>query len=448
MADYYPLISRAVANLGPSSPEQRRDLYERATAALLGQLRHSDPPIPDGDIDRERVSLEDAIRRVETEVGGGVQRAPEPVVAPPMAEPEPPPATVVVQPPSAAARRPVSAVVPETALPHSPAESMADTGLPPADGDAGTADDARWRDAGAARPRPPAPRLENRDRRWLRASVIGVAIALVVGLTATAAMMLKHQPSEFLPQTPQQQAAADANAKIQDRLGGDAPSATAATDPSRPAAPNAGGGAAPSAGQPPQQTASIPAPQQAAPIGVLQRVILIEEPPEGSQEVRQTQGRVRWRLDSVSSGPGEPLDAAVRADVDLPDAGLKVDLLIRRNRDAALPASHTIELKFAATASSPTGPVRDVGVPEMRQDEGQRGTPLAGIAVPVTDNLFLTGLSSLSSDVQRNLDLMRGRNWFMVPLRFATGRRAVLLVEKGATGGRTLADALQAWQQG
>ena len=446
MADYYPLISRAVANLGPSSPEQRRDLYDRATAALLGQLRNSDPPIPDADIERERLALEDAVRRVETEVGGGVQRAAE-LPPEPVAEPVPPPPPVAVVPPAIPLRRPVSAVVPETALPNSPAESMAAAGGTPGDADGAPADDPRWRDAGGARPRPPAPRLENRDRRWLRASVIGVAIALVVGLTATAAMMLKHQPSDFLPQTAQQQAPTDGNAKMQDRLGGDAPPPVAATaDAARPAAP---GGTAPAASPTqPQQSASLPATSTQAPIGVLQRVILIEEPPEGSQDVRQTIGRVRWRLDSVSSGPGEPLDAAVRADVDLPEAGLKVDLLIRRNRDAALPASHTIELKFSAAANSPTGPVRDVGVPEMRQDEGQRGTPLAGIAVPVTENLFLTGLSSLSSDVQRNLDLMRARNWFMVPLRFASGRRAVMLVEKGATGGRTLADALQAWQQG
>lgn len=447
MADYYPLISRAVANLGPSSPEQRRDLYDRATAALLGQLRNSDPPIPDADIERERLALEDAFRRVETDVGGGVQRAVDLPPPPPPVEPAPRPVEEMTAPPAIPLRRPVSAVVPDTAIPPSPAESMAASTVSPDEAEAVANEDQRWRDAGGARPRPPAPRLENRDRRWLRASVIGVAIALVVGLTATAAMMLKHQPSDFLPQAAQQQAAADGNAKIQDRLGGDAPPPVAATaDPTRP--PAAGTPAPAGTPAQPQQSAGLPAASTQAPIGVLQRVILIEEPPEGSQEVRQTAGRVRWRLDSVSSGPSEPLDAAVRADIDLPEAGLKVDLLIRRNRDAALPASHTIELKFSAASNSPTGPVRDVGVPEMRQDEGQRGTPLAGIAVPVTENLFLTGLSSLSSDVQRNLDLMRARNWFMVPLRFASGRRAVMLVEKGATGGRTLADALQAWQQG
>ena len=39
MADYYPLIARAIAGLDPSAPgESRRALYERARAALIAQL--------------------------------------------------------------------------------------------------------------------------------------------------------------------------------------------------------------------------------------------------------------------------------------------------------------------------------------------------------------------------------------------------------------------------
>jgi len=36
MADYYPLIARAIAGLDPSAPgESRRALYERARSALI-----------------------------------------------------------------------------------------------------------------------------------------------------------------------------------------------------------------------------------------------------------------------------------------------------------------------------------------------------------------------------------------------------------------------------
>ena len=67
MADYYPLIARAVAGLDKNTGENRRALYERARAALVNQLRGVDPPLDEADITRERLGLEDAIRRLEAE---------------------------------------------------------------------------------------------------------------------------------------------------------------------------------------------------------------------------------------------------------------------------------------------------------------------------------------------------------------------------------------------
>jgi len=66
MADYYPLIARAIAGLDPSAPgESRRALYERARAALIAQLRSVQPPLSESEITRERLSLEEAVRKVE-----------------------------------------------------------------------------------------------------------------------------------------------------------------------------------------------------------------------------------------------------------------------------------------------------------------------------------------------------------------------------------------------
>src|ERR1700709_1930273 len=68
MADYYPLIARAIAGLDPSAPgESRRALYERARAALIAQLRSVQPPLSESEITRERLSLEEAVRKVEAE---------------------------------------------------------------------------------------------------------------------------------------------------------------------------------------------------------------------------------------------------------------------------------------------------------------------------------------------------------------------------------------------
>ena len=72
MADYYPLIARAIAGLDSTATgEQRRALYERARSALIAQLRGVQPPLSESDITRERLTLEEAIRKVEQE---GAQR--------------------------------------------------------------------------------------------------------------------------------------------------------------------------------------------------------------------------------------------------------------------------------------------------------------------------------------------------------------------------------------
>src|ERR1700716_2825690 len=89
MADYYPLIARAIAGLDPSAPgESRRALYERARAALIAQLRSVDPPLSESEITRERLSLEEAVRKVESEAA---QRARDASRPPDAARPGPGP---------------------------------------------------------------------------------------------------------------------------------------------------------------------------------------------------------------------------------------------------------------------------------------------------------------------------------------------------------------------
>jgi hypothetical protein len=65
MADYYSLISRAVAALEVNTFEARRAIYNRARAVQSYQL--GERPFNKADFDRERAMLEDAISRVEIE---------------------------------------------------------------------------------------------------------------------------------------------------------------------------------------------------------------------------------------------------------------------------------------------------------------------------------------------------------------------------------------------
>jgi len=65
MADYYPLIARAVGTLNPNTPEQRRALYDRARRTLVDQLRINDPTLTQTDVKAESAALDAAIQRVE-----------------------------------------------------------------------------------------------------------------------------------------------------------------------------------------------------------------------------------------------------------------------------------------------------------------------------------------------------------------------------------------------
>jgi hypothetical protein len=86
MAEYYAVLSKAVAGLEANSADTRRAVYDKARNALIGQLKAIDPPLPTAEISRQRLELEEAIRRVERETssspaGVPAQRAPARPVA-------------------------------------------------------------------------------------------------------------------------------------------------------------------------------------------------------------------------------------------------------------------------------------------------------------------------------------------------------------------------------
>lgn len=80
MTDYQPLIARAVDGLAKNTGEARRSLYERARAALVAQLRAVEPPLSESDITKERLALEEAIRRVESEAARKALTEPRPQI--------------------------------------------------------------------------------------------------------------------------------------------------------------------------------------------------------------------------------------------------------------------------------------------------------------------------------------------------------------------------------
>jgi hypothetical protein len=527
MADYYPLIARAIAGLDPDAPgESRRALYERARAALIAQLRGVQPPLSESEITRERLSLEEAVRKVEAEAAqrardggrGGASRggdafrrasarAVEAAGAAPSSAPQSPLRPRPSAPQSPRNDRPPLGQEeraeqqrklnergdgPQVSGPQDPMQDsespLSRGGAPrrgpdsPAHGPgmrgfrdiAADADDlgraaaqanraARKTYANVPSPSPEFDRLEpsmesrggdgdaapysyeeameeaeryapaasgQRSRIPLEgepeskkrvrggstfpfktAIVIGIVLILVgVGIVLWGKQIVSAVSGLLKPtqvvETPKDSSAPLTKPKIPDRVG--QPSAT----------------------------------EQVAPVA--QRVVLYDEDPADSKG-KQYVGTVVWRTEPVKASGNQSADIAVRADVEIPDRKFKMTMSFRRNTDSSLPASHTAELTFILPQDFQGGGVSNVPGILMKSNEQARGTPLAGLAVKVTDGFFLVGLSNVDADRARNIQLLKERSWFDVPLVYTNQRRAIIAIEKGPPGERAFNDAFAAW---
>ncbi len=67
-AEYYSLLSHAVAELKTNTYSARGALYDRARQTLLKQLISLNPAISESEIEREQLALEEAVRRIETSI--------------------------------------------------------------------------------------------------------------------------------------------------------------------------------------------------------------------------------------------------------------------------------------------------------------------------------------------------------------------------------------------
>src|SRR5580700_10569435 len=127
-----------------------------------------------------------------------------------------------------------------------------------------------------------------------------------------------------------------------------------------------------------------------------QRAVLYDEDPSDPNGQKYL-GSVTWRTEIIKLA-GQSDDVAVRADVEIPSRKFKMTLLLKRNLDKSLPASHVVELTFDLPPDFAGGGVGKVPGILMKSNEQARGTPLAGLAVKVTDGFFMVGLSDVAAD--------------------------------------------------
>lgn len=498
MTDYHPLLARAIAGLDRNTGEARRALYDRARTALLAQLRSADPPLTEPEITRERLALEEAVRKIEAEAARQMRAKPPgpPTPSRPAGPAQPPgrragpaPGDASTQPPADRPRpgapspdedgmRGLRDVIAEA---ESLGEATAQGARTAREAYASMPSDAPDLDrieprvesdlrAPAGRPpsgarapgqRPPSPdQPASPDGQWVAPDEPPPPEAAEdLGRRRRVPGPAPRRPAEFEPETPRNPARRGLIAALltvliiaglgsaaywqRDRISalfgavrGLAPQAQKDTAQTRPKSEDRIG----QEGVPQQTRPGTPPPQ------VAQRVVLYEEDPNNPEGNRYV-GSALWRTETVSPGPGLAPELAIRTDVEVPERRLAMTMSIRRNTDQALPASHTVEILFNLPADFAFGGVANVPGLLMKESEQTRGAPLSGLAVKVTNGFFLIGLSSAEADSARNLQLLKERSWFDIPIVYNNGRRAILAVEKGNPGERAFTEAFAAWRR-
>jgi hypothetical protein len=157
-------------------------------------------------------------------------------------------------------------------------------------------------------------------------------------------------------------------------------------------------------------------------------------------------GSVCWSLERVKTA-GQPDRLVVHADVDIPDLDMKMAMDISQNAGGSSAASHFVVMTFEQPKDVTGGEVISVPGMMLKNSERAKGTPLAAQATKIAQGSFLVGLSNRDSDRSRNLQLLKERSWFDIPLFYASQRRGILAVEKGYRGGQIFQQALAEWER-
>jgi hypothetical protein len=283
--------------------------------------------------------------------------------------------------------------------------------------------------------RPVAPQPRPARGKGLRYGLLALVLLAIVGGIVALAVKLKDRPEDILRARPQAAVEpSDSSSKIVERIG----AGTAPTIPPRPAAS--------ASGRPEPSTSTSAEPAQPA-IPIAQRAALLVDAPEEQQKFKTYVGSVVWRLENVARGPGQPLAQAVRAEAEIPDAGMKISLLLQRNGDDAIPASHMMTVSFTMAPGAVSTGVDDIDLPQMRNEVAPAVDALFGVQAKITQNMFLVGLAKDSTLTIRNVEMLRSRGWIDIPMRLAGGRVAKITLEKGPAGDRAIADAFMSWGQ-
>ena len=132
-------------------------------------------------------------------------------------------------------------------------------------------------------------------------------------------------------------------------------------------------------------------------------------------------GGVVWSVVQESPGNDLPPEPAIRADVTIPDRGINLRMIIRRNGDKSLPASHLVEMIFTVPDGFAGGSIDNVSRMTFKDTEQSPGSPLVGIPAKIADNFFIIAMNDAKTAIDTNMSLIRRQSWIDIPIAYKTG---------------------------
>lgn len=168
--------------------------------------------------------------------------------------------------------------------------------------------------------------------------------------------------------------------------------------------------------------------------------LLLEASDDGKTGAVPFSGTVEW-----TKGKDETGLPTLVGKASIPARNLGVDILIRKNVDSTLPASHLMEINFKVSDSFIGGSVAGLPGVLLKNEELVQGQPLVGASARVVGNSFLFALSSSPEDTTANSELLTSRKWIDLAVIYATGKRAIITLEKDSAAQTMFNEVFAAW---
>jgi hypothetical protein len=174
--------------------------------------------------------------------------------------------------------------------------------------------------------------------------------------------------------------------------------------------------------------------------------MLFYETSLGLEQQARYEGGVTWTEEIESDGSASR--PFIKAQIQVPERNLSIDMSIKLNGDQTLPVSHLVDINFSLPDDFEGGEIDQVTEVKMKNTEEQPGDRLAAISAKIDTTFFVVGLENDDPEVvATNLQLLSRRNWIDIPISYSNGRKALITLEKGASGVAVFDKVLAAWER-